>query len=207
MEQPWEGISTEILKTLPWRALQNIKNAFELRYKGQNKEDIETCLRNIIVLIAKKKVIEMLEGQTRSICVQSVLAKWYCGCLTILMGMEMKNVGRRDKVWENLDIFGIEEGRNATEILAAMRLMAAAQEWGADLGLVACFMDVKQAFDNVSPESLSLMMKEMDIAPVLAGAILREQIGRYDFCFQETVGYPLTSRSSRVEKKAHLSST
>ena len=30
-------------------------------------------------------------------------------------------------------------------------------------------------------------MKEMDIAPMLAGAIMREQIGgRYDICFQET---------------------
>ena len=37
---------------------------------------------------------------------QSVLAKWYCGCLAIFMEMEMRNVGRRDKVWENLDIFG-----------------------------------------------------------------------------------------------------
>ena len=57
---------------------------------------------------------------------QSVLAKWYCGCLTILMEMEMKNVGRRDKAWENLHTFGFEEGRSATEIPSAIRLMAAA---------------------------------------------------------------------------------
>ena len=37
-------------------------------------------------------------------------------------------------------------------------------------------MGVKQAFDNVSPENLMLVMKEMGIAPVLAAAILREQI-------------------------------
>ena len=46
---------------------------------------------------------------------------------------------------------------------------------------------MKQALDNVSTLSLSLVMKEMGIAPVLAGAILREQIGgKYDICFQET---------------------
>ena len=40
---------------------------------------------------------------------------------------------------------------------------------------------MKQAFDNVSLENLSLVMKAMDIAPVLPGAILREQIGgKYD---------------------------
>ena len=67
-----------------------------------------------------------------------------------------------------------------------------------------------QAFDNVSPKSLSMIMKEMDIVPLLAGAILREQIGgKIDICFQETrvSGYPMTSQSSIVEKKAHLSST
>ena len=77
-----DGISAEILKSIPWRALQKMKKAFELRYIGQNKEDIDTWLRNIIVLIPKKKVIDRLEGQTRGICVQSALAKWYCGCLT-----------------------------------------------------------------------------------------------------------------------------
>ena len=56
---------------------RKIKNAFELRYKGKSKEDIETRLMNIIVLIPEKEVIERLEGQTRGNCVQGVLAKWY----------------------------------------------------------------------------------------------------------------------------------
>ena len=100
-----DGIWAEILKTLPWRVLQKIKNAFELRYKGQNKEDIVTCVRNIIVLIPKKQVIERLEGQTRGICVQSVLAKWRQG-------------------WENLHTFGFEEGSSATEIPTAIKVCA-----------------------------------------------------------------------------------
>ena len=60
---------------------RNERNVFELRYKVQSKEDIETWLRNVIVLVPKKKVIERLECQTRGICVQIVLTKWYCGCL------------------------------------------------------------------------------------------------------------------------------
>ena len=64
-------------------------------------------LCNIIVLIPKKKVIETLESQTWNIGAQSVLVKWYCGCLTILMGMEMRNAGRGDKVWENLHTFWV----------------------------------------------------------------------------------------------------
>ena len=106
-----DGISSEILRTLPWRALQKIKNAFDLRYKGQSKVDTETWLRNIIVPIPKKKVIDRLECQTRGICVQSVLVKWYCGCLTILMEIEMRNTERKNKGWENVHTFGFEEGR------------------------------------------------------------------------------------------------
>ena len=55
------GISAEILKSLLWSALQKIKKAFERRYTGENKEEIETWLRNFIVLIPKKKVIDKLE--------------------------------------------------------------------------------------------------------------------------------------------------
>ena len=83
---------------------------------------------------------------------------------------------------------GSEDGRSATETTTSIRLMAAAaQECGGELGIIACSMDVKQVFDNVSPDSLSLPMKETDSAPMLAGASTREQIGcRCDSCFQET---------------------
>ena len=68
-----------------------------------------------------------------------------------------------------------------------MAVAAPVQEWRGELGIIACSMDVKQAFDNVSLHSLSFAMKEMDIAPMLAGAILREQIGGiYDICFPST---------------------
>ena len=66
-------------------------------------------------------------------------------------------------------------------------MAAAAREWGPELGVITCSMGVKQVLDNVSPKNLSLVMKGMDIAPVLLEAILREQIGvKYDICSQET---------------------
>ena len=37
-----DGILAQILESIPWRALQKIKKASEMRCKGQNKEDIET---------------------------------------------------------------------------------------------------------------------------------------------------------------------
>ena len=94
---------------------------------------------------------------------------------------------KRDKSWDIIHTFGFEQGRSATETSTAIRLMAAAsREWGPELGFTNCSTDVKQSFDNVSPLNLSLVMKEM-IAPILAGAIVREQVGgRYDICFQET---------------------
>ena len=102
--------------------------------------------------------------------------------------MELRNVGKKDKSWDEIHTFGFEEGRSATEISTAIRLMAAAaREWRPELGVITFSLDAKQAFENVSLENLSLVMKEMIIAPVLAEAILREQIGgKYDICFQET---------------------
>ena len=119
-------------------------------------------------------MIERLECQTRT-CVQSVLAKWYCECLRILMKIEMRKKGRKNKGEKNVHTFGFEEGRSALLLMSG------------EVGMIPCSMDVKQAFDNVSPVSLSLVMREMGSTPILAGAILREQIGgRYDICFQET---------------------
>ena len=102
--------------------------------------------------------------------------------------MELRNVEKRDNSCDEVHTFGFEEGRSATEIFTAIRLLAAAaREWGPELGVITCSLDVKQAFGNVSPENLSLVMKELKIVPVLAEAILREQIGgKYDICFQET---------------------
>ena len=93
-------------------------------------------------------------------------------CLTILLKMELRKVEKYDKYWGEIHTFGFEEGRSATEISTAIRLMAAAaREWGAELGFITCSLDVKQAFDNGSPLNLSLVKKEMNIAPILAGAI------------------------------------
>ena len=51
------------------------------------------------------------------------------------------------------------------------------QQENEELNLVSSlvFCDVKQSFDNVSPENLSLVLKEMIIAAVLAEANVREQ--------------------------------
>ena len=95
---------------------------------------------------SKKKVKDRLEGQTRGICVQDVLAKWYVGCLTVLL--EMRNIDKRDKSWECIHTFGLKEGRAIT------LMAAAAREWGPELGVNICSMDAKQALYNVSPESL-----------------------------------------------------
>ena len=173
-----DGISAEVLKSIPCRVLQKSSKAFEMRYLRQNKEEIESWLGTS----------SRLEGQTRGIWVQGVLAKWYCGCFSTLLEMELRKFGKRDISWGSVHTLGFEEGRSSTEISTSIRLVAAAaREWGPELGFITCSLDVKQAFDNVAPLNWSLEMKEMNIAPVLAGAIFREQIGgKCDICFQET---------------------
>ena len=107
-----DGISAEILQSIPWRALQKIKKAFEMRFIGRNNEDIETWLRNIIVLSPKEKTTDRLDRREES--VRRVYWKWKKG----------QELGRHPY------FFGFEEGRSATEIFTAIRLMAAvAREW------------------------------------------------------------------------------
>ena len=80
-----------------------------MRYLGLNKEEIETWLRNI-VLLPKKRIIDRLERETRGICIQSVLAKWYCGCLTILLKMELSQGEKKNKNLDETNTYGFEEG-------------------------------------------------------------------------------------------------
>ena len=83
---------------------------------------------------------EKSEGRSRGICIQRVLAKWYCGCSTILLDIELRNVQKAHGSWRRIHIFGFEEGRSVTEIATAIRLLAAAGvEWGTDFGL--CGLD------------------------------------------------------------------
>ena len=52
--------------------VQKIKFAFERRFVGYDRGDTVTLIRNVVVL--------KLDGQTRGICIRSVLAKWCCRC-------------------------------------------------------------------------------------------------------------------------------
>ena len=51
-----------------------------------------------------------------------------------------------------------------------IRLMAAAaREWGPEIGFITCSLDVKQAFDNVSPLILSIVMEGNEYCSNLGG--------------------------------------
>ena len=124
--------------------------------------------------------------------------------------MELREVEKRGKSLENLHIVGFEEGRSATEICTAIRLMGAvARDWVPEFGFITCSLDVKQAFDNVSPLHLSLVMNVMNVTLVLAGATLREQIGgKYDICFQKRGSdIPLDRSIKQRGKRARACST
>ena len=86
-------------------------------------------------------------------------------------------------------------------------MAAAAREWSAELGVIIGSINVKQAFDNVSPQSLSLAMKAMGIAIMLAGAI--PMVAKMTLVSKKRgcVGYPLISQSSKEGRRAHACST
>ena len=74
-------------------------------------------------------------------------ASWPSGTVDVslfLLEMEIRNVEKRDKSWGGIHTFGFEEGRSSTETSTDIRLLAAAvREWGPELGVITCSMDVK----------------------------------------------------------------
>ena len=118
-----DDISSQVLEALLWRAVQKLKGASERRYLGYSKESIETWLKNVVVLLPKKVGIERMEGQTRGLCVQSVVAKWCCGYIDHFVGHpdEDFSKGRKSYFW-------VRRGRSATEISTAMGFLASAGE-------------------------------------------------------------------------------
>ena len=56
-------------------------------------EKIVSWVRNIFVLLPKQsKSISHLKRQTRGIYIQSTLAKWYCGCLALLLNFSIMHL-------------------------------------------------------------------------------------------------------------------
>ena len=88
-----------------------------------------------------------------------VLAEWYCGCLAILLDIDLKNIQRDNGCWGRVRTLGFEEGSRATEVSTA--LASSANEWSDDLGVCVAFMDMKQALDNVTPPNLSGTVKKL----------------------------------------------
>ena len=96
--------------------------------------EVETWIKDIIVLILEKRAIEKLEGQTRGMCIQSLLAQWYCGCL--------RRTYKMNERVQNVHTFGFEEGSSATEITMTIPLLAAAGcEIGKWCGCLQCFIE------------------------------------------------------------------
>ena len=66
-----DDTSSEILKALPWRAVQKIMAAFNRRYLEYCRKSIDTWILNVILLAPKMKGIENLEGPAKG-CAFSV---------------------------------------------------------------------------------------------------------------------------------------
>ena len=110
---------------VPWRAQQTIRLTFAVRY-------VESCLENIIISLATQAttLVTGLQWQTRGICIQSVLAKWYCGCLANFSQRSIASACLNSRGLANICTSGYEEGTGATQIAATPKLLAsAAREW------------------------------------------------------------------------------
>ena len=145
--------------------------SFDKGSLGCNKQNFESWLDNVLVLTSRKVgIFWKLEGQTRGSCILSVLAKLYCGCLTIMLDIDMKNTQRNDDLLvAGFTLSDSKRARSATEISMAICLLAsAAHEWGEGGRMtwvvLGASTDVEQAVDNVTPLNLSDTMRETGVA-------------------------------------------
>ena len=76
---------------------------------------------NLVHGIASE-VLKGDDGKARGVCVKSVVAMWYCGCLTMLVDIEIRNIQRNRGCWNKNHTLDFENGRCATEISTAIRL-------------------------------------------------------------------------------------
>ena len=211
MRRRWELMASQLRFSNPYLG-ELCRKAFEMRYKGRYKESFDAGLRNICVLFSKKKKKNhRLEGQTRGICVQSVLAKWYCGCLTIFLDVERRNMEKREQgvgeyphLWFwgrqkcNWDLHGHQTHGGGCKRLVTRTWAHCLLHW-CEASLWQCLSQKSDSGDE-----------GMSIALVLAGVIRVEQVGgKYDICFPETrtLGIHFDKFSNREETKVRACST
>ena len=84
-----------------------------------------------LLIKVKDRRMTVFKGETRGICLQSALMKWYMGTLLVMA----KKRGRADdpEVAGGVCAFGFEEGHKTDEVTETLRAVgAAAEEWGGD---------------------------------------------------------------------------
>ena len=167
-----DGISAEILKSIPWRALQKIIKAFRLRYLGLNEQR-----RNWGV--AEEHHCAYSQEKDGGICIQSVLAKFVLWMPLFCAGNgagrrrgKRQELGRYTQLW----VRRRKKCDGNLECHSTLGSSSSKREWWPELGFVTYSLGVKQASDNVSPENLSLVMKEMGIDPILASGFWESRL-------------------------------
>ena len=119
-----DGISAEVSNPYLGALCRKSKKGFEIRYKDQNKEDVE---------------FDRLVGDERNLCAERAGQVVLWMSIYFCWKWKLRNVEKRDKSWSGIHTFGFEEGRSATELSTVIRLMAAAaREWGPELGVIFC---------------------------------------------------------------------
>ena len=109
-------------------------------------------------------MIDIFEGQTRRIWVNGVLARWYCVCFLFFFGHGIEQSEKKETRVGAVSIHLAERRQKRNWFFHSRQIHGGvSREWGSELGVFTCSLNLKQSFDNVSPENLCLVMKEMDI--------------------------------------------
>ena len=136
-----DGMSSEVLKELPFRTVRIIAGLFDDIFRGRRAVP-DSWRQTFITLMPKMpKALTRLTESTRSLAVESAFKKWYSSSVLVVLEPYFA------KVLPHLSLFGFSAERSCGEISGALKCAAQrAAVWGKDRSLLIASLDVSKRF-------------------------------------------------------------
>jgi len=186
-----DGISATVLKSLRWESLRVVLATFQKLYTRELTPP-DSWKEILATLMLKGK--ERRFSQTRTLALNSLLNKWYMGCLCYLLGSHLQRI----MPMYGCQLFGFQEGRRCHEVTSGIKHMCRhARLWGKRENMFLASLDVESAFDNLTVETAAYSLDRLGVDPHLAFAVIEASVDvTATFRFEQVVSCPIPWCSS-----------
>ena len=160
-----DHVTVTMIKNITWASLRRVLVGFQMMY--ERRIPCPEGWREIsATLMPKEAHIEDLKD-TRVLCMQSVVMKWYMSCIVTMIEERIEHSHHY------VQLYGFRPDRKISEITSVLkRVSQHAAVWGKADSLFLANLDILQAFDHVSPLLALRCMEELQIPQDLIHALL-----------------------------------